>query len=619
MRNRSFPIDDPGTPSTTDRPIGGVHAPRLLVVAICVLVTLFTFIAEKAHGTEVDVSEFGAKADDGQDDTLAVRDAIDACRQRSALRLVFPKGEYDFFADSAVDEHFFISNNDGGLKRVIFMLRGIDGLVVDGQGSDFRFHGFVNPFILDHCRRITLTNFSIDFSRPFHSEAVILGQAEDGLDVEIKEGFPFEVHQGTLLFTESHADQGPLTTVTAGEVYGSSHILEYDTAKRETAYMARDYYFRGITGYPAQQLKGRKVRVKVPGLRGAPGNTLVFGPNHRLCPGVVVSDCADITLRGVTIHHAGGMGLLAQRTHSVTVDKCRVTPSADRMVSTTADATHFVNCTGKLALTNNLFENQKDDATNIHGVYVQVTEKIGDDQIVVRLRHRQQHGFDFLRPGQTVEFVRGKSMVTYAAGQVTAVDRLNRELTRITLQEGLPHELRIGDALAEVRDYPEVEIRDNVIRNNRARGMLLNCRGPVVVEGNYFHTPGAAILFEGDAFHWFEQGGVRDCVIRNNTFENCLFGVWGKAVIDVKAGILEEKETSRYNKNIVVSDNIFRVFGSTPLLHAYCVDGITWERNAVERTEAYPARRGTDSAFLVEHCDNVTIDGENFLPVAEAR
>jgi hypothetical protein len=576
------------------------------------------FLGGQAFGSEVDVSEFGARADDGQDDTLAVQKAMAACRERGASRIVFPKGAYDFFPDFAIDEYFFISNNDAGLKRVTFLLRDADGLVVDGQGSAFRFHGFVNPFILDRAKRVTLQDFSIDFSRPFHSEAVIVGQAPKGLDVEIKDGFPYEVQQGTLLFTGAARSDGPMTSVTTGDVYGSSHILEYDTAKRETAYMARDYYFGGITGYPAQQLEGRKVRVLVPGLQGAPGNTMVFGPNHRLCPGVVASDCRDITLRDVTIHHAGGMGFLAQRTHNVTIDRCRVTPSHGRMVSTTADATHFVNCTGKLVLSDNLFENQKDDATNIHGVYVQVAERTGEDGVIVRLRHRQQHGFDFLEPGKTVEFVRGKSMVTYATKEVSSVERINRELTRLTLKGGVPEALEIGDALAEVRDYPEVLIRNNTIRNNRARGMLLNCRGPVVVEGNYFHTPGAAILFEGDAFHWFEQGGVRDCVIRNNTFDNCLFGVWGKAVIDVKAGIREDRENSRYNKNIVVTENVFRLFGSYPLLNAYCVDGITWERNSVERTQAYPPRGKASSLFLVEYSDNVTIDGEPFPPRSKA-
>lgn len=611
MQRRTFEADQRRYPAAVVRYAQGFHSAGVVSALVFAFVALLGGVA---HGNEVDVTDFGAIADDGQDDTYAIRQAIDACRQQQATRLIFQQGVYDFFPDYAADEYYFISNNDAGLKRVAFLLKDVDGLVIDGRGAAFRFHGFVNPFLLDHAARVTLTNFSIDFARPFHSEAIIVGQAEDGLDVEIKEGFPYEVHRGTLLFTDEQAEQGPMTSVTGGTFYGSSHILEYDTAKRETAYMVRDYYFRGITGYPAKQLAGRKVRVMVPGLEGAPGNTLVFGPNHRLCPGVVATDCSDITMRGVTIHHAGGMGVLAQRTHNFTVDRCRVTPSSDRMVSTTADATHFVNCTGKLVLSDNLFENQKDDATNIHGVYVQVAKRLGDNQMIVRLRHRQQHGFDFLREGVEVEFVRGKSMATYATGEVSAVERLNRELTLVTMRDGLPDGVGIGDAVAEVRAYPEVAIRDNVIRNNRARGMLLNCRGPVVVEGNYFHTPGAAILFEGDAFHWFEQGGVRDCVIRNNTFDNCLFGVWGKAIIDVKAGVREDKETSRYNENIRVTDNLFRVFGSTPLLHAYCVDGLTWERNTVETTRAYPPRRGPDTAFLVEHCDNVTIDGAAFPP-----
>jgi parallel beta-helix repeat protein len=238
-----------------------------------------------------------------------------------------------------------------------------------------------------------------------------------------------------------------------------------------------------------------------------------------------------------TMKHLTGMGILAQLSHNIRVNNCKVTPSHGRMLSTTADATHFVNCTGYIKLTNNLFENQKDDATNIHGTYVQVVEIAGPDTVLVQLKHRQQHGFDFLYPGVEVEFVHGKSMITFATSLVKEAVRLNKEFTRVTFDSELPAELTIGDALAAIREYPEVTIAGNTIRNNRARGMLLNSRGKTLVENNYFHTPGAAILFEGDSFFWFEQGGVSDCVIRNNIFDNCLFGVWGKAVIDVKAGL----------------------------------------------------------------------------------
>jgi len=138
--------------------------------------------------------------------------------------------------------------------------------------------------------------------------------------------------------------------------------------------------------------------------------------------------------------------------------------------------------------------------------------------------------------------------------------------------------------------------------------MLLNCRGETLVENNYFHTPGAALLFEGDARFWFEQGGVRNCIIRNNTFDNCLFGVWGKAVIDVAAGISEGFETSRYNKNITITGNTFRIFDDASLLNVYGVDGLTWKDNKISKNNEYlPARIGQDR-YIVKHSDNISID-----------
>lgn len=563
--------------------------------------------SRSGQGGVVEVSSFGAVPDDGKDDTRALKKALKACKETGATQLVFTPGQYDFHPDFAEEKYCFVSNNDEGLKRITFSLEGFKNLTIDGKGAAFMFHGFVNPFVLDRASNIRLENFSIDFSRTFHSEAIILGFDKGWMDVEVRNGFPFQVHRGMLLFTGGEGKSRPLTSVSKGDIYGSSHMLEFDTQKRETAYMVKDFYFKKIKGYPAKRLGGNKVRIMVPGLSGTPGNTMVFGPNHRRYPAIVISDSQEVHIKGVTIHHAGGMGILGQRSHNVSVTHCKVTPSNGRMLSTTADATHFVNNTGYLTLSHNLFENQKDDATNIHGIYVQVVEQSAKDTLIYQIKHHQQYGFDFLTPGKEVEFVRSKSMVTYGKAKVKSVHRINKQFTKVQFEEALPESIRVGDAMAEIRDYPEVTISHNMIRKNRARGMLLNCRGKTVVEHNTFHSPGAAILFEGDSFHWYEQGGVSDCVIRNNVFDNCMFGVWGKAVIDVKAGIKEDRETSRYNKNIRIEDNTFRVFDEGTLLNAYCVDGLVWRNNRVERTSAYPPRKGPFKKFKVEYSSNVEI------------
>lgn len=541
-----------------------------------------------------------------KDATPAVLNALKDCKIQKSSKLVFPKGEYHFYGDFGVDKYCFISNNDEGLKRIIFPLLEMNNLTIDGQGSSFVFHGFVNPFVIENSRNITLLNFSIDFARPFHSEAIILANRDDGVDVEIPGNFPYRIKNQILEFTDGSPEQGMKTTVSSDLIFPYGHLLEFDTKKRETAFMARDFYLEN-TPLVAEDLGGRKVRIFLKGLQGTVGNTLTFGAANRNYPGFVVSDCNDIEFIEITIYHSGGMGIIGQRTNNIRVDHCKVTPSQGRMVSTTADATHFVNCTGKIELSNCLFENQKDDATNIHGIYTRIAKQMNSKEVIVELKHTQQFGFDYLKEGVEVEFVNGKSLITKGTAKVIKAERLNKNFTRVVFSNDIPKGIEVGDAISELHDFPFVYIHDNIIRKNRARGMLLNCRGKTIVENNYFHSPGAALLFEGDAMYWYEQGGVRDCVIQNNVFDNCLFGVWGNAVIDVKAGIKEEFETSRYNRNIQITGNTFRTFDDALLLNIYCVDGLLWKDNKIEKTSDYQATRSNKSLFKIEHSDNVQI------------
>ncbi len=562
-------------------------------------------------GEVVSVADCGARANDQSDSTPAVRAALEKCRATRATKLVFPPGRYDFWPDLAQEKYCYISNNDEGLKRIVFPLLGTENLEIDGQGARFVFHGQVCPFVLEHARNITLKNFSIDWARTFHSEAQVLGSCADGLDVEFSEAFPYNIRNGVLRFTDGKPDGAPQTTVKGAEVeypYGS--LLEFDVQKRETAFQAHDYWARG--GLAVQALGGRKVRLLMPKLQATPGNIMVFGAATREFPAFTVSDSAGIAFHGVDIFHCGGMGVIAQRSRDIELDHVRVTPApgSGRIVSITADATHFVNCAGKIAMHDCLFENQKDDATNIHGIYVRVMSRVAPDAVLVKLVHPQQAGFDFIRPGMKLELVHGPSMVTLGEATVKAVERLNKEFSRVVLAAPLPAELVEGDALASAEAYPEVRIERCIIRNNRARGILLGSRAKMVIEDNLFHVPGAAILFEGDARFWYEQAGVRDVVIRRNRFENCNFGVWGNACIQVGSGIAKEcRAASRYNRGIVIEDNVFRVFDPR-LINAYSVDGLVFRNNKIEKTTDYPPQHSEAQPFVIVDCDHVSLPAE---------
>ena len=565
----------------------------------------------------IDVTAYGARSD-GSDSTPGVRAALKVLRDGTAAKLVFPPGRYDFWPDRAEERYVFISNNDAGLKRIAFPLVGMKGVEIDGGGATFVFHGQMMPFLIEQAQHVTLRNFSFDFSRPFHSEGRVLAITPRTVDLEFAETFPYVIRHGVLVFTAGAAPAGPATTVKSGEVlypYGS--LLAFDPRRREPAFMARDLYGVG-EGIVAAAIGPRQVRLSLDQVSAQPGDILVFSPKTREYPGFVISGSSDVHLSGVTIHHSGGMGVIAQLSSNLTLQGVRVIPPPDgsRIVSTTADATHFVNCRGKIVMEDCRFEQQKDDATNVHGLYARITRRLAPNRFEMRLMHPQQAGIDFVQPGTRLELTQGPSLRPLGFAVAKTVERLNSECTLIETEEPLPAEVAVGDCVADAdANTAEVVIRNCVMRGNRARGILLGSRGTMLIERNTFHVPGAAILFEGDAQFWFEQAGVQRVEIRGNTFDNCNYGVWGNSCIQMGAGIEKEfRKTTRYNRNIMIEDNLFRVFSPLPLLSLYSVDGLTFRNNRLEQTQAYPSRGKAGGLFEITDSDRVMVQDPLRIP-----
>jgi hypothetical protein len=560
-----------------------------MLLATCLLAQSFSANAQSAR--LVNLRDFLQPGE--TDITPAIRKAIRYCRDIRAKKLVIPKGVYHCRPDQAEERYLFISNNDEGLKRIVFPLDGMEDFEIDGQGATLVFHGFVLPFLISNSRNIQLHDLSIDWERPFHSEAKILSTGKDSMDIAVLPGYPYKIENGRLVFYgEDKA------------IYPYGGLLEFDPVRRETAYMAEDYWTR--SDVQAAELPQGKLRIYWKGIRGTAGNILVFGPAGRYCPAVTVSDSRGIRIDSLRIFHCGAMGVIAQRSGDISISRTEVTPSHGRMVSTTSDATHFANCYGKLSITDCLFENQLDDAANIHGIYARIEKRLSPTSLLVALKHPQQAGFDFIKPGMELELVNSRSLVSYSQAKVSNVERLNKEYWRVQFTGAL-QAVRELDVIASLADTPTVILQRCRIRGNRARGILLGSRGPINIKDNYFHNGGAAILFEGDGVHWFEQGGVKQVNIEGNTFDNCNYGVWGNAVIQVGSGIEPGyRNMGRYHSNINVRNNVFRIFSSR-LLNLYSVAGFRFEHNIIMYTNAYPDAFPGARLFEIANCDSVHI------------
>jgi len=518
--------------------------------------------------------------------------------------LHFAPGRYDFHRENALEKYLFISNNDEGLKRIAFPLENLTGFAIKADSAEFVFHGGMVPFHLDGCADVTLSGFRVDWEVPFHCEGLVLESDERGTEIEIPRAFPFVVKDGRLLF-------GP-----DPDSVHIRNILEFDGRRRETAFRVFDNFGMGHRCHAT--LTGER-RVRLDAIfrepRPQPGNILAILSERRDFPAIAAQGCTRIKLHDVAIHHAGGMGFIAQRCEDIRVERLRVTPPADgtRMISTTADATHFVNCRGQIDLEDCLFENQMDDPTNIHGIYTQITRVLGPAEFEVRLAHRQQRGVEFAAAGELLEIVDHTTLATTHTSKAASVRRLNSEFFHIRLEQPPASPPSPGDAIGNLHWTADATIRHCICRGNRARGFLLSTAGRILVEENTLHSPGAAILIEGDANFWFESGAVRDILIRRNTFEDCLHGIWGKAVIQVSPKQHDESGAAPpYHRNIRIEDNLFRSFDNR-IVRARGVDGLVIRGNRVLPSANYPAQNEDTPLFDTAGCRSVVIE-DNITP-----
>lgn len=117
-----------------------------------------------------------------------------------------------------------------------------------------------------------------------------------------------------------------------------------------------DYWLSNRT-IPAEKCENGNFRILRKDLKATVGNVMVFGAAARYNPGFTLADCRGVEIRNVNLYHCGGMGVIAQRSRDIELRKLVIVPSPGkgRMISITADATHYVNCGGYIRMIDCVF------------------------------------------------------------------------------------------------------------------------------------------------------------------------------------------------------------------------------------------------------------------------
>ncbi len=549
---------------------------------------------------------------DGQGDHVAAIRRFLNSAPPGKWTLNLPGGSCDLFPEAAVEAHFCVSNNDAGLKRAAFWLRGLQDICIDGQHSSLRVrgeplaaasrithHAFMTTFILEDCTNVTIKDLSIDWASRHMAQAKVLASHGNSMEVEVVSDMRWWVWNGQIYF-EGEGFCKPLQRIIAVEAATGAPV------RGSGDNCGGDYE----VVWHVEKLDERRIRITGPCKAiPQPGQWVIlwltgYDTGERLAHAIVISRCRDVILDNIRIHHAPAMAIVGQLSENITLRHCQVTPppNSGLLFSASADATHFVQCTGQLLLEDCLFENQLDDAANVHGYYCQIVRPLGAKTLRARLGHPQHKGIFPCEPGETVEFIRAQDMVVRGTATVVALQSLNSETFDIEFREDLPDHLNTGDCFENITRQADLTIRSCVIRHNRARGILFSTRGRVLVEKCQFATPGAAILIAGDANGWFESGRVRDVTIRENTFTDCAHTPsWGRAAICIIPEIGEPLQPQAYyHAGIRIESNKF-VDCSAPLVEARSVSRLKFSRNEIGSLKAL-------AVVKTEHCERVTVE-----------
>ena len=569
-----------------------------------------------------------APTDPSADATPLIRAALDRVRAEGATRLVLEPGVYQLYPLQAEERFTYVSNHDPGLRRAGFSVQGFRDLEIDGTGVQLVMHGqaFI-PFMLNQSERITLRGFTIDWNRPLFLQGKVtaVNTNDDSFDIETLPECGARIMGGQLVYGDDAGwvkDRSPLHMTwqtTEGQVWFQDYqwnawvdATNGRSLGRETQPKLRPYNTKSKRAAVFEALGENKFRLRYAAtFLPKVGNVLICKgeilPN-RSTPAIHVARCRDVVLEDMTVHHAGAMGFIAEESENVTLRRYHVNrpPGSARLVSTTADGSHFNMCRGQILVEDCEYGNMMDDAINVHGVYAEVTGLTAPKTIGIQLCHFQQLGLEYARPGDRLRFSAQDTMLGYGERTVAGVRHINGSYLEVTFTESLEGFLKPDSCVDNLACQPDLTFRRNWIHDNRARGVLASTEGRVRIEDNHFdHSMDSSIFLAGDCDFWHESGPVRDVLIRHNKFEMNEAKPPCIKILPQKSGT-----SLPYHANIRIEENTFILPGSL-LVEANRVSGLQVVSNAVSAA-ANAVAGASPVAFDLSACRDIRIEHNQF-------
>lgn len=572
----------------------------ILTLTICTVIVPFLGYSQSID--TIKVSHYGIKPNMFEDVAVNVAKAIDACKKKKNPMLVFEKGRYDFYPAHAEVRNYFISNSSSEeecpskLKTIGLLFEGIKNLKIEGNGSQFMFHGKMTTFAFDHCENIQLQNVKIDFDRPTMSEMTFREVSDSVIISDINPDSKHAIIDGKLYWYGEGWGMKEFHSVLVKPKEGTAFYSSWSPFLNSKAEVISPFRVRFTGNFKKCDFQS--------------GDVLTIRDPNRDHAGAFINRSKNVELKNVTIYYMHGQAILSQFSENLHYDSVFVMPRPEsgRVISAWADCMHFSGCKGQITIENCYTKGAHDDAINVHGTYLKVTKIVSPTTLKVRFIHPQTYGFEAFFKGDTVALVHSSKLQIFNTRILSSAKLINEREMLLEFEKPLSSDLVVGDCVENLTWTPSLIVRNCRFERTNTRGILVTTRKRILIENNIFYRTGMhAILIANDAANWYESGEVTNVTICNNIFKECGYNSAPENyVISITPENHELVLGYMVHKNILVENNLFEVYDN-PILTARSTENLVFKGNQIVKISFMKHQGEKRPNFNFDACSKVVI------------
>ncbi len=458
----------------------------------------------------------------------------------------------------------------------------------------------VDAFLIKHCNNLALTNLFMDTSVPPSIVGTFKEIDKENKTAVIKIDDDFKINGNEVLMTfntidadgssdyhmhyyAQHPDRN-IVTVVFGEVVLAN---TYSSAKYD--YLGNNTY-KVYFNTPFSNLLRVGERVSI--------RHTMYGP-----AAITVSDSNKTLIKNVTMYHVPGMAIVVlPRSTDMVVDGLKVVAKegANCLMPGNCDGIHLTGLHGDFVLKNSVFDGLGDDALNIHATAGTITQLIDENTVKCNYCKKSPDGVLPVRwcePGDTI--------ITYDPinMQKTAELKATDFTDGILKFELISGEYKLGDTMQNLTYAPTCTVDNCIIRNSRARGVVIQTSNVEIKNNVFFGASSAAIKVAPDFNYWYEVGPTYNLSIHDNVIEKCSF----RSTVDPDIVVFTKHSTTptdveHLHKNITIENNVIKrsLVGCVSIT---ATDGVTIKNNRFEGRQDR-----TNPAIKTHNCTDVVIE-----------